>query len=79
MEAYPQLQATQAFRDLMTQLEGTENRIATARRDYNLVVQDFNVLVKRFPMNLLAGLFGFEPATFFEAAEGSDQAPSVEF
>jgi len=79
VEAYPQLQATQAFRDLMTQLEGTENRIATARRDYNEVVQSFNVRVKRFPMNLFAGAFGFEPKSFFESTEGSDVAPTIEF
>jgi len=79
VENYPQLQATQAFRDLMTQLEGTENRISVARRDYNETVRGFNVIVKRFPKNLLAALFGFGPEEFFDAQEGSDQAPSVEF
>ncbi|MBI3331891.1 LemA family protein [Candidatus Peregrinibacteria bacterium] len=79
VEAYPQLQATQAFRDLMTQLEGTENRIATARRDYNQTVQHFNVMVRRFPRNILAGLFGFDPEAFFDAAEGSETAPEVNF
>lgn len=79
VEAYPQLQATQAFRDLMTQLEGTENRIATARRDYNQEVQRYNVRVKRFPGNLLAGFFGFAPETMFQAAEGSENAPEVNF
>ena len=79
VESYPQLQATQAFRDLMTQLEGTENRIATARRDYNDVVRDYNVRVKRFPGNLLAGLFGFDAEPGFQATEGSDQAPVIDF
>ena len=79
VENYPQLQATQAFRDLMTQVEGTENRIATARRDYNQEVQQYNVRVKRFPTNLFAMVFGFEAADFFEAAEGSDTAPSIDF
>lgn len=79
VEAYPQLQATQAFRDLMTQLEGTENRIATARRDYNGKVQTYNVMVRRFPKNVLAGLFGFDEEAFFDAVEGSEVAPSVEF
>ncbi len=79
VENYPQLQATQAFRDLMTQLEGTENRIGTARRDYNEVVRDYNLRVRRFPGNLLAGLFGFAPEAFFEAASGTELAPTVDF
>lgn len=79
VEAYPQLQATQAFRDLMTQLEGTENRISTARRDYNTAVQSYNVRVARFPSNILAGVFGFAPETMFSADEGADKAPAVNF
>lgn len=79
VEAYPQLQATQAFRDLMTQLEGTENRIATARRDFNTEVQSYNVRVKRFPGVLLAMLFGYEPEAFFQSAEAAADAPSVQF
>jgi len=79
VEAYPQLQATQAFRDLMTQIEGTENRIATARRDYNESVRGYNVAVRTFPRNLVAGMLGFAPEEFFDAAEGSDTAPTVDF
>jgi LemA protein len=79
VEAYPQLQATQAFRDFMTQLEGTENRIATARRDYNDVVREYNVYVRVFPRNVLAGMFGFEPAAFFASAEDAAVAPAVQF
>ncbi|HMQ28908.1 MAG TPA: LemA family protein, partial [Acidimicrobiales bacterium] len=79
VEAYPQLQATQAFRDFMTQIEGTENRISTSRRDYNQAVLAYNLKVRRFPGNLLAGLFGFDPAESFEAAEGADRAPVVDF
>ncbi len=79
VEAYPQLQATQAFRDFMTQLEGTENRIAVARRDYNRAVQTYNVLVRRFPRNILARVFGFGPEKLFESDEGADKAPSVNF
>lgn len=79
VENYPQLQATQAFRDLMTQLEGTENRIGTARRDYNEAVRSYNLHVKRFPSNILAGIFGFDEEQFFEAAEGAENAPKVEF
>lgn len=79
VEAYPQLQATQAFRDLMTQLEGTENRIAVARRDYNESVQGYNVTVRQFPRNILAGLFGFAPEKQFASAPGAATAPSVNF
>ncbi|MDD4318948.1 MAG: LemA family protein [Candidatus Peribacteraceae bacterium] len=79
VENYPQLQATQAFRDLMTQLEGTENRISTARRDYNETVRGYNIRVKRFPTNVLAGTFGFEPAELFESAQGAETAPAVNF
>jgi LemA protein len=79
VEAYPQLQATQAFRDFMTQLEGTENRIATARRDYNEAVRTYNLAVKRFPGVILAGIFGYDAEPGFESSEGSDSAPSVNF
>ena len=78
-ENYPDLKATEAYRDLMTQLEGTENRVATARRDFNGVVREFNVLVKKFPRNMLAGFFGFDPTDFFESDEGTEDAPDVEF
>jgi len=78
-ENYPQLQATQAYRDLMAQLEGTENRISVARKDFNESVQSFNVRVKRFPSNMLARMFGFAPEVFFEAEEGSETAPDVTF
>lgn len=79
VEAYPQLQATQAYRDLMTELEGTENRIGVARKDFNEAVQTYNVKVKSFPMNILAGAFGFNAAEFFDATAGSENAPSVDF
>ncbi len=79
VEAYPQLQATQAFRDLMTQLEGTENRISVARKDYNDAVFSYNVRVQRFPGKLAAMIFGFSAEKSFEAAPGSDVAPVVDF
>jgi len=78
-ENYPTLQATQAYRDLMTQLEGTENRIAVSRRDYNEIVRIYNVAVKRFPALVLAKVFGFGAEEFFEAEEGAEDAPDVEF
>ncbi|MFA6039094.1 MAG: LemA family protein [Candidatus Peribacteraceae bacterium] len=79
VEAYPQLRSTQAFRDLITELEGTENRVATARRDYNETVRGYNVRVKTFPTNLMAGMFGFTPAEMFEATPGAETAPEVDF
>jgi LemA protein len=79
VEAYPELKATQAFQDLMVQLEGTENRVNVARIDYNEVVRDYNLAVKRIPGNIVAGIFGFDPETPFESAPGSENAPSVNF
>jgi LemA protein len=78
-ENYPQLRATEAFRDLQAQLEGTENRITVARRDYNGSVQSFNTAVRRFPANLIAGVFGFDRRTPFEAEAGAQNAPEVNF
>ncbi len=79
VEAYPQLQATQSFRDLMVQLEGTENRVNTARIDFNETVRDYNLAVRRFPGALLAGMFGFQAENFFQSAPGSEEAPTVNF
>lgn len=79
VEAYPQLQATQAFRDLMTQLEGTENRISVARRDYNEAVVAYNIKTRRFPGSLVASIFGFDEEQTFQAEEGSENAPDVNF
>ncbi len=78
-ENYPQLQATQAFRDLQVQLEGTENRISTERNRFNTTVRTYNTQLRQFPRNLIAGLIGFEQKAYFEAAEGSEQAPTVQF
>lgn len=78
-ENYPQLQTTEAFRDLLAQLEGTENRITVARRDYNETVRQYNIHVRRFPTMLVASLTGFRPKQPFEAAEGAQQAPQVQF
>jgi LemA protein len=78
-ENYPELRATEAFRDLQVQLEGTENRINQARDQYNDVVRDFNTDVRSFPANLFAGVFGFRARTPFEAQAGAEQAPTVNF
>jgi LemA protein len=79
MEKYPELKATQNFSDLQVQLEGTENRIKTARNDYNAAVQEYNTAVKKFPNNLLAGTFGFSEKGYFAADAGAEKAPSVDF
>lgn len=78
-ENYPQLRATESFRDLQAQLEGTENRINVARRDYNQSVQQYNTQVRRFPANIFAGIFGFDRRTPFEADEGAETVPEVDF
>ncbi len=79
VEAYPTLTSTQGFRDLQSQLEGTENRIAVARADYNGVANTWNVTVSRVPTLFIARLLGFEKAALFDAATGSENAPKVEF
>lgn len=78
-EAYPDLKANENFLDLQTQLEGTENRVEKARHDYTEVVKDYNIKVKRFPGNIVAGMFGFEPREQFKAVEGAQKAPEVKF
>jgi len=78
-EQYPQLQATQNFRDLQAQLEGTENRIKVSRNDFNTAVQDYNSTARRFPNNIFAGMFGFKVKQGFTADAGSEKAPKVQF
>lgn len=78
-EAYPDLKANENFRELQIQLEGTENRINVERNNFNKAVQTYNVAIRKFPSNLLAGIFGFEKMDKFEAAAGSENAPKVEF
>jgi LemA protein len=79
-ENYPQLQSSQNFRQLQEQLEGTENRVAVARQDYNTSVGEYNAYIRRFPYNLTAKVFGMGSArAYFEAAEGAKEAPKVQF
>ena len=78
-ESYPDLKANQNFLELQQQLEGTENRISTERRKYNEVVRGYNASIRRFPKNILAGMFGFEKMTMFEAQQGAEVAPEVVF
>lgn len=78
-EAYPDLKANQNFLELQAQLEGTENRISVERRNFNDVAKNYNTSIRTFPRNLLAGMFGFEKRPYFEAQEGAEQAPVVQF
>ena len=78
-ERYPELKANQNFSDLQAQLEGTENRIAVARKDFNAAVKAYNGRVRRFPGSLWAGMFGFEQRDYFESVAGSEAAPTVDF
>lgn len=78
-ENYPQLKANENFSELQAQLEGTENRINESRQLFNSAVQAYNVSVRRFPANIVAGMFGFEKKSQFEAESGAEKAPKVEF
>ncbi|TDH26048.1 LemA family protein [Segetibacter sp. 3557_3] len=79
VERYPDLKATGNFSNLQVQLEGTENRIKTARNDYNDAVQTYNTQVRRFPTNIFAGMMGFKQRAGFAAEAGADRAPDVQF
>ena len=78
-ENYPDLKANQNFLELQAQLEGTENRINVARKNFNDAAKTYNTAIRRFPKNILAGMFGFDKRAYFEAAEGAEQAPQVQF
>ena len=78
-EQYPELKANQNFQELQAQLEGTENRIAVVRKDFNTATQAYNVSIRRFPAKLVAAMCGFDAKPYFEAAEGAERAPLVEF
>ncbi len=78
-ENYPDLKANENFRDLQVQLEGTENRINEARNKFNAAVQQYNVVIRSFPKNILAGMFGFDKMAKFEAEAGAEKAPQVKF
>ena len=78
-ENYPNLKANQNFLELQAQLEGTENRIAVERRNFNEAVREYNAYIRRFPANIFAGMFGFEKKAYFEAEPGAEKAPQVRF
>ncbi len=79
VERYPELKANNNFRDLQSQLEGTENRIATERKRFNDAAQGYNTSIRKFPTSLIASIGGFERKAYFEADQGADQAPTVDF
>lgn len=79
VERYPDLKANQNFLDLQAQLEGTENRIAVERKNFNEAAQSFNTMIRRFPTNIIANIFNFETKGYFKASEGAETAPVVEF
>ena len=79
MEKYPDLKANQGFLDLQAQLEGTENRITVERQKFNESAQGYNTLIRKFPKNIYAGMFGFEKKAYFEAEKGAEKAPQVQF
>jgi LemA protein len=78
-ERYPELRATRNFQELQAQLEGTENRIAVERNNFNTAVQDYNTTLKRFPTNFVGGMFGFQVRPFFASQQGAEKAPAVNF
>lgn len=79
VERYPELQANQNFRDLQAQLEGTENRISTERMRFNQAAQEFNTEIRQFPTSIFASILGFEQKEYFQADQGAEQAPEVDF
>jgi len=79
VEQYPQLKATQNFMELQAQLEGTENRISVERMKFNEVAQSYNTYLRSFPSNIFAGIFGFQKKAYFQAMEGANKAPQVQF
>jgi LemA protein len=79
VERYPELKANQNFRDLQSQLEGTENRIAVERNRFNEAVRIYNTSIRRFPKNVIAGIFGFEARAYFQAEDNAQKAPQVQF
>ncbi|MDD2490860.1 MAG: LemA family protein [Bacteroidales bacterium] len=79
VERYPDLKANQNFLELQAQLEGSENRITVERQKFNETARAYNTYIRQFPKNILSGMFGFERKAYFEAAEGADEVPKVEF
>ena len=79
VEQYPDIKSTQAYQDMLAQVEGTENRVNVARTDYNEAARSYNTQIQRFPTNLVAGIFGFDKSNYFEAEQGVEKAPTIDF
>ena len=79
VEQYPDIKATQNYRDLQVELEGTENRISVERRKFNEVARDFNTYIRRFPANIIAGMYDFSARPYFDSMEGAEKVPEVKF
>jgi len=79
VERYPDLKANQNFLELQAQLEGTENRITVERQKFNESAQDYNTYIRKFPKNIFSGMFGFQKKAYFEAQQGAEKAPQVQF
>ncbi len=79
VERYPELKANQNFLELQAQLEGTENRITVERQKFNESAQDYNTYIRKFPKNIFSGMFGFQKKAYFEAQQGAEKAPQVQF
>ncbi|MFZ1258699.1 MAG: LemA family protein [Candidatus Saccharimonas sp.] len=79
VEQYPDIKSTQAYKDMLAQVEGTENRVNVARTDYNEVARQYNTQIQRFPTNIVAGLFGFTKSNYFESEKGVEKAPVIDF
>ena len=79
VERYPELKANQNFSELQAQMEGTENRISVERKRFNEIAQGYNTYIRKFPNNILSGMFGFQTKAYFSAESGAEKAPSVEF
>lgn len=79
VENYPELKSNENFRDLSVSLEGTENRIAIARQDYNNIVNTYNTSIRRFPTSIIAGIFNFDEKPYYKAAAGAEEVPKVDF
>lgn len=79
VEQYPDIKSTQAYQDMLTQVEGTENRVAVARKDYNDVAKTYNTSIQTFPTNVIAGMFGFTKSEYFQSEAGVEKAPVINF
>lgn len=79
VEQYPDIKSTQAYKDMLTQVEGTENRVAVARKDYNDVAKTYNTSIQVFPTNIIAGMFGFTKSEYFQSEVGVEKAPVIDF